>query len=452
MKNLFLLIGLIASLKVDAQIGWYLKVNGTMWDQSSAIPNNATLIFGMKEGTNLTPCYNLTTAKLSQGTSILAQPTGLKNPWNINLIDILKGKTGLITLEIYGTGCTGTSTQHWIINFNATAAAGSSTTTTSPTSGTTAPAGTTAASSILKTAPRTQHILAKVHFVNKTGTVNKVCFTTGYPVTGSYQTISNLKINSGVVKTTPTGCKYLEFTYASVAKGASVDAIYEYDVTTYSIEMNISKAVSKAYASNADFTNFTRSVPIETDLTNTKLKSICDNLWAASSGNFITYAQKVAAWMSNNTEWKFTGGIVSGNTFFNEYTAGVKCQGDCGSLSNAMVAMLRYKGIPARLLIGYGAEKITATDYKAHAWLEFHVQDYGWIPVDPSYRTSGQIIPGKIPHKGIIVSHDAFYDLTMIGSTFKNMFMQTYLWALSGTAPADSYTLNFTIASSNFSE
>ena len=165
----------------------------------------------------------------------------------------------------------------------------------------------------------------------------------------------------------------------------------------------------------------------------------------------MTYAQKVTDWMTTNTEWQFTGGVVPSNTFFNSFT-GTKCKGDCGSLSNAMVAMLRYKGIPARLLVGYGAEKMTATDYKGHAWMEFYIQDFGWIPVDPSYRSNSKIVIGKIPHKGIIVTYDAFYNVVMLGSTFKDMFIQSYLWALNGTAPSGSYALNFTGASTNFKE
>lgn len=458
-RSLLFILMLTCSFNLlNAQIGWYLNVNGTLWNQSSAVPNNAKLVFGMKEGTNLTPCYNLTTAKLTNGGIVLANPTGLKNPWNIDLATVLNGKTGVVTLEIIGTGCTNTNNQHWIVSFNAIQSTTVATTTTTATSSTatatvsTAPAGTTATASISKTAPRSQHIVAKVHFTNNTATVTKVCFTTGYPVTNAYQTVSNLKINNGLVKTISTGSKYLEFTYDNLAKGASVDATYEYDITTYAVDMNITKAISKAYVSNTDYINFTRSVPTQTDLSNTKLKSICDNLWSQSAGNYMSYAQKVTDWMTANTEWQFTGGIVPGNTFFNSYVSGTKCKGDCGSLSNAMVAMLRYKGIPARLLVGYGSEKMTATDYKGHAWMEFYIQDFGWIPVDPSYRSNSKIVIGKIPHKGIIVTYDAFYDVVMLGSTFKDMFIQSYLWALNGTAPANSYTLNFTVASTNFVE
>lgn len=457
MKNIiFLFVFFIFQLSSNAQIGWYLKVNGTLWNQSDAIPNNAKLIFGMKEGANLTPCYNLTTSKLSLGSSVLAQPTGLKNPWNIDLATILNGKTGVVTLEIYGKGCTTTSAQHWIINFNTSASTATTSTSTSSSSTTTtsvAPAGTTSATSISKTAPRKQHVVANVEFTNTSATVNKVCFTTGYPITDSYQTVSNLKINNGVVKTASTGTQYLEFTFSNVAKGAKVNATYEYDITTYKIEVNTANAKSKAYiTSTNDYKNFTRSVPYNTDLTNTKLKSICDNLWSQSNNDYMNYAKKVTEWMAANTEWNFTGGIVPSNTFFNNYISGSKCKGDCGSLSNAMAAMLRYKGIPAKLLVGYGTQKMTATDAKLHAWLEFYIQDFGWIPVDPSYRNLGKIEIGKIPHKGIIVSHDAYYDVTILSNSYPNMLIQTYLWAAQGTLPANSYSLKFTAVSSNFIE
>jgi hypothetical protein len=217
--------------------------------------------------------------------------------------------------------------------------------------------------------------------------------------------------------------------------------------------MNLTNAKTKAYnTTTSDYINFTRSVPSYTNLTNAKLKTICDQIWSQCGNDYMKYAKKVAEWMQTNTEWIFTGGVIPSDTFFNSFTAGTKRKGDCGSLSNAMIAMLRYKGIPARMLIGYGTQKMTSTDAKFHAWLEFYIQDFGWIPVDPSYRVSGKVELGKVPHKGIIISKDAFYTINMLGSNYNNMFIQSYLWALSGVAPSGSYTLNFTAVSSNFSE
>ena len=443
-----LILLFIIPLQAFSQIGWYLKVNGNDWNQNMVVTNTDKLVFGMKEGSNLTPCYNLNVSTLSQDGTILFSPSGIKNPWNIDLATALTGKTGKIKMEIKGKSCNNTAEQWWVIEIMVSAG---SNTTSANTNTATIPAGTTAITSISKTSPRTQHVVAKVVFTNKTGKVNKINFVTGYPVTNNYQTVSNMNTGGAVVKTTPTGSKYLEYTFSNVPQNGTVVAKYEYDIITYSINMNLSKAASKPYKVNADYTNFTRSVPVQTDLNNAKLKAICDDLWSKSNNDYIAYARNVAEWMNANTVWKFTGGILPLNDFMNNQTNG-KCTGDCGSLSNAFCAMLRYKGIPARLLVGYGIGKMTAQDAKLHAWIEFYIEDFGWIPVDPSYRTSAGIELGKVNHKGIIVSYDAFYDLNIMGSVFKNMLIQNYGWAVSGSIPTGSYDLNFTVVSTGFKE
>ncbi|MEX5721886.1 transglutaminase family protein, partial [Geodermatophilus maliterrae] len=65
-------------------------------------------------------------------------------------------------------------------------------------------------------------------------------------------------------------------------------------------------------------------------------------------------------------------------------------QGYCEQYAGAMAAMVRAAGIPARVALGYtpgrvqpgGGRLVTSDD--AHAWVEVHFDDLGWIPFDPT--------------------------------------------------------------------
>ena len=42
---------------------------------------------------------------------------------------------------------------------------------------------------------------------------------------------------------------------------------------------------------------------------------------------------------------------------------------------------------------------------KGHAWAEFYLQDYGWIPVDPTFHLFGKATSGY----GIIRANEVFH-------------------------------------------
>ncbi|MFL5752873.1 MAG: transglutaminase-like domain-containing protein [Bacteroidia bacterium] len=454
---------LILHSALVADIGWYLTFNGKDWNGSEAIPNNATLKFGVHESGNRSVCYNFSVAKLSLNNVVLSQPAGITNPWSINLSTALAGKTGTLTLEIQGKNCNSTANQHWIISAivsGPSSATSTSTSTSTVSTGSTATsvptvsAGSTISASMSKTHARTQHVVAKTSVVNKNASVSKCTVIMGYPETNAYQVIANIKYGAAVKKFTPTGSAYLEYTFTSVPANATVTAICEYDATTYAITSNLSGATAKSYVTTTqEYQRFTSSISGYCDLSDAKLKSICDPIWNQSAGNYLTYVNKCADWMSNNTLWNQSNGMKKSVDFFSTITNG-KYTGDCGSLSNALSAMLRYKGVPARLLIGYGASStlMSSSDCKNHAWMEFYLQDYGWVPVDPSFRVNSKVVPGSVPHKGIIVSTDAWYNLNLGGFPVNNTFIQSYLWSLSGNAPAGSINALFEAVSSNFKD
>ncbi len=57
-------------------------------------------------------------------------------------------------------------------------------------------------------------------------------------------------------------------------------------------------------------------------------------------------------------------------------------KGDCTEYSDLFVALCRARNIPARVMSGYTAGFAPAST--RHNWAEVYLQEYGWVPFDPS--------------------------------------------------------------------
>jgi hypothetical protein len=58
--------------------------------------------------------------------------------------------------------------------------------------------------------------------------------------------------------------------------------------------------------------------------------------------------------------------------------------GDCSEYSDLFVALCRAEGIPARVVVGYTVQ-VDENDLPKHAWAEVYLEDYGWVPFDPTW-------------------------------------------------------------------
>jgi transglutaminase-like putative cysteine protease len=58
-------------------------------------------------------------------------------------------------------------------------------------------------------------------------------------------------------------------------------------------------------------------------------------------------------------------------------------QGDCTSYSDLFIALLRARGIPARIVEGYTINAINLNE--GHNWVEVYFDDIGWVPFDPTF-------------------------------------------------------------------
>lgn len=82
--------------------------------------------------------------------------------------------------------------------------------------------------------------------------------------------------------------------------------------------------------------------------------------------------------------------------------------GDCSEYSYLFVALCRAVGIPARIQAGFAFHRTSETLEDGHMWAEYYLENYGWVPVDVTWRlfdviddkhfSSIQSVPEVIPY------------------------------------------------------
>jgi hypothetical protein len=86
--------------------------------------------------------------------------------------------------------------------------------------------------------------------------------------------------------------------------------------------------------------------------------------------------------------------------------------GDCSEYSYLFVALCRAASIPARIQAGFAFHSASETTEDGHMWAEYYLENYGWIPVDATWRlfdtldnrhfSSIQSTPKVIPYANYI--------------------------------------------------
>ncbi len=65
--------------------------------------------------------------------------------------------------------------------------------------------------------------------------------------------------------------------------------------------------------------------------------------------------------------------------------------GDCSEYSYLFVALCRATGIPARIQTGFGFPLVGETLENGHMWAEYYLEEYGWTPVDATWKLFDQL-------------------------------------------------------------
>lgn len=124
--------------------------------------------------------------------------------------------------------------------------------------------------------------------------------------------------------------------------------------------------------------------------------------------------REAAREIEGDTDVEIVEGIfdfVLSNMSYSEYDPGDvgaaealrREEGDCTEYSDLMVAMCRARGIPAKYVDGYYVEG--CGDLYGHNWVEVYLEDYGWVPFDPTFADSGSATFSRLDPVTLRVSH-----------------------------------------------
>jgi hypothetical protein len=96
--------------------------------------------------------------------------------------------------------------------------------------------------------------------------------------------------------------------------------------------------------------------------------------------------------------------------------------GDCSEYSYLFVALCRAVGIPARIQVGFAFSSTSETIKDGHMWAEYYLGNYGWVPVDATWRdfntldrrhfVSMSSIPEIMPYANFLFSSTKDSELT----------------------------------------
>ena len=244
-----------------------------------------------------------------------------------------------------------------------------------------------------------------------------------YPETNQYQTISNISYPYGELLTDETtNNRYVRFLYNSQQLqgfGSIIDNTISFDATLLPVHFDFSQ-VDQIYPYDYDspecYMNLGAS-DIYVDPNNPTIIAIADEIWAHST-DYIDYARQCYEY------------VASHYSYLNPYTGMHPLSellanggGDCGNLSSIYISLLRNKSIPSRHVMAI----LPFNGY--HIWAEFYLEQYGWIPVDVTYKNSNPAgdFFGHYYGNAIVVSKGLFLTLEKIpGLSYQAVFLQTY--------------------------
>lgn len=124
-------------------------------------------------------------------------------------------------------------------------------------------------------------------------------------------------------------------------------------------------------------------------------KEIIDKSTEITQNLSTDYRKAQAIFEFVNTKMKYVTTSSSSNS--GALAALKNMQGVCEEFATLFVALCRAQEIPARVVAGYKIEKTNSKNYALidHAWAEIYLDDYGWLPVEPTieYTVNGTRLP-----------------------------------------------------------
>ena len=193
------------------------------------------------------------------------------------------------------------------------------------------------------------------------------------PVTNEYQEISALRSNCGSFYTISKNSKVLY--YAGSFDGSTLPIVETFIYKSKPVKIDFSRKDNKNVIPGIDPNDYLDSDGKYINLKNKTIRILGDSLWSASEDT-IDYARRCYLYVASHFKYMKVGNFRTLSEILK------KGGGECGDFSTVFITLLRYKGIPARHNMG------VKTDGSYHVWADFYHADYGWIPVDVTYKNS----------------------------------------------------------------
>lgn len=130
---------------------------------------------------------------------------------------------------------------------------------------------------------------------------------------------------------------------------------------------------------------------IDFDTNSGEVSQLASEILSGVQGDLDQYVviHELAVWVKNNIDYSLDTVTMKASqpaSWVLQNKVGV-----CDELTNLFIAMVRSVGIPARFISGYAytdSERI-GRGWGPHGWAEVYFPEYGWIPVDVTYRQIG---------------------------------------------------------------
>lgn len=219
---------------------------------------------------------------------------------------------------------------------------------------------------------------------NGKGTANVDMFL-GLLQSNAYQTVHSVHVDPDTEKQlfgfSGDSCAYYPLEVGrktALGKRAFIHQKYELSVFDIQVNFDLIDSMYPYNEQSATFRKFTCANTPFIDTKNQQLKKVADSIWQLSD-NALDYTRKCYEYVPLAFDYLDP---ISG--FHSMETILEKGGGDCGNLASVFITLLRIKGIPARHLVGF------RPDNSLHVWADFYLENYGWIPVDVTYKQSDQ--------------------------------------------------------------
>jgi len=226
---------------------------------------------------------------------------------------------------------------------------------------------------------RTSYAQSEINFTNKVVfarngniSVSRFIALLPAPVTNEYQAIDALQANIGRFIEINPASKVLY--YDGSFEGDKMEIYESFRCKPKKVKIDFSDKGQKNDVALISPREYLGSDGVYIDVNNVAIRQIGDELWSLSEDG-IDYARRCYEYVASH--YKYIYG--SWRSLENIIREG---GGECGDFTTLFVNLMRYKGIPARHNIGIGING------GYHVWPDFYDEDYGWIPLDPTYKNS----------------------------------------------------------------